>query len=61
MKNLILISAILLVVGCGKGKEAQTKTKVTEKCEYCGKSFPIEDVRFHVKKCPKNTGDYKKK
>jgi len=30
MKNLILLIAILLVVSCGKGKEAQTKTKVTE-------------------------------
>ena len=30
MKNLILIISILLAVSCGKGKEAQTKTKVTE-------------------------------
>ena len=30
MKNIILIISILLAVSCGKGKEAQTKTKVTE-------------------------------
>tara|TARA_B100000959_G_scaffold259444_1_gene295088 strand:- start:375 stop:842 length:468 start_codon:yes stop_codon:yes gene_type:complete len=30
MKNIILLISILLVVSCGKGKEAQTKTKVTE-------------------------------
>ena len=30
MKNLILIFSVLLALSCGKGKEAQTKTKVTE-------------------------------
>jgi len=30
MKNLILIISILLAVSCGKGKEAQTKTKAAE-------------------------------
>ena len=30
MKNLILVIVALLVGGCGKGKEAQTKTKVTK-------------------------------
>ena len=30
MKNLILIIAVLVVGACGKGKEAQTKTKVTK-------------------------------
>ena len=30
MKNLLILITIMLVGGCGKGKEAQTKTKVTE-------------------------------
>ena len=30
MKNTLLIISILLAVSCGKGKEAQTKTKVTK-------------------------------
>lgn len=30
MKNLLILITVLLVGGCGKGKEAQTKTKVTE-------------------------------
>ena len=30
MKNTLLVIVALLVGGCGKGKEAQTKTKVTE-------------------------------
>ncbi len=25
-----------------------------ESCPHCGKSFPISNVRFHVRKCPKN-------
>ena len=30
MKQLLLICAVVALVGCGKGKEAQTKTKVTK-------------------------------
>ena len=30
-----------------------------EKGEYCGESFPIANVRFHVRKCPKNTTNHK--
>ena len=30
MKNLLILITIMLVGGCGKDKEAQTKTKVTE-------------------------------
>ena len=29
----------------------------TEQCPYCKKSFPISNVRFHVRKCPKNPTD----
>ncbi len=30
-----------------------------EKCPYCGESFPLTNVRFHVRKCPKNTTNHK--
>ncbi|MBL68634.1 MAG: hypothetical protein CMO74_11515 [Verrucomicrobiales bacterium] len=32
-------------VGCSGGEE---------QCPYCKKSFPISNVRFHVRKCKKN-------
>ena len=28
-----------------------------EQCPYCKKSFPISNVRFHVRKCPKYPTD----
>ena len=51
----ILIVILAMFAGgtwlsCGDGKEA---------CPYCKKRFPISNVRFHVRKCTKNTTNHK--
>lgn len=54
LKRGILIAVLAVFAGgtwlsCGEAG--------MEKCPYCKKSFPLSNVRFHVRKCPKNPTD----
>ena len=54
LKRGILITVLSIFAG---GTMSSWGEVGMEACPYCGKSFPISNVRFHVRKCPKNPTD----
>ena len=54
LKRVILIAVLAVFAG---GTWVSCGDAGMETCPYCKKSFPISNVRFHVRKCPKNPTD----
>ena len=51
LKKGLLIAVLAIFAG---GTMSSCGEVGMEACPYCGKSFPISNVRFHVRKCPNN-------
>ncbi len=61
MSNVIRRSILMVCMAIIGGVGWTACSGGEEKCPYCGKMFPISNVRFHVRKCTENPTDHRMK